>query len=888
MVSRYVKHVSVAVLAGIIGPFFSSMPVTAGLLGDVRSGNTRTIVTMGTSLTAPAGGNWVAQMETWLKGEAPDPGNVSIVNVAVSGNASTHGVQSHLPNALAADPDVVFIEYINDAYAPYNISQQDSVDNFNTIIDSLEANNPGVEVIIMVMNNVGNRWASSYPDLAAYYERHREVAAARGLLLIDHYPNWTNLYSSDLTTWNSYVPDNIHPNSAGAQNIIVPEIQRALEEDETGPQVTSGDGATNVTGKTGRPDVAKAMSDKAASEPGPLQVFVLVGQSNMLDPGRHVHMRKLLADWRSMEEFWHLRTGDDWREWDDVWVKFWDAKGNLSVTSLSASGIGPEMGFGYVVGSALERQVLIIKVAWSGQSLGRDFRPPSSGVSDAQLQPTLDKLNAKSRRRKKPEMSLEAYRNGCGLRYRQMLEEVKSVLGDIKAVFPEYDAEKGYRLAGMVWFQGWNDMSTPGLTDEYQVNMVNFIKDVRKDLGVPNLPFVIGETGMGGVEVMPRWADIHYSLRKAQKGAADMPEFKGTTAFVETAAITDAGRASTTQTYDGSYHYFGHANTYYRIGDSFGRAMLTLLNKTPAPSPRDADMQARIDALRAMAASDDPKALEGLLAAACAPRRKGQAYEKALHKAMATDAFIEHSLTSKAYSADQLAGFYARALETADRHADRQALLAGLGKIHSLDAMQVVLAYLGEKEVANEAYRALVVMAGALVVDHRAEVKTVMAKLVNGDAPQDAKRRAELILNAIDNPNLARVARISNPEGYKQTHRGYGGPTIAVAIDGDMETRWVPEGGKPLYRVVVELDQPREVGSIRIHGYKGNRLTPKDFDILCDGKVVREVRDLESKQAQSGIDFPVTKCKTLQLNITDSYHGAPGIRELEVYGGEGN
>ena len=175
-----------------------------------------------------------------------------------------------------------------------------------------------------------------------------------------------------------------------------------------------------------------------------------------------------------------------------------------------------------------------------------------------------------------------------------------------------------------------------------------------------------------------------------------------------------------------------------------------------------------------------------------------------------------------------------------------------------------------------------------VAVNHQADAKAALQRVIKASVTNAVRQNAEARLKKADNPNLALVATVSNPEGYKQSHRGRGGPTIAVAMDGDRETRWIPEGGKPLYRVVVELDRPREVGSIRIYGYRGNRLSPKDFDILCDGKVVREVRDLESKEAQSGIDFPVTKCKTLQLNITDSYHGAPGIRELEVYGGEGN
>ena len=88
-----------------------------------------------------------------------------------------------------------------------------------------------------------------------------------------------------------------------------------------------------------------------------------------------------------------------------------------------------------------------------------------------------------------------------------MVEHVKKVLGDIKRVVPDYDAAQGYELAGFAWFQGWNDMvdggtypnrDKPGGYDAYSTAMAHFIRDVRKDLNAPKLPFVIGVLGVGG------------------------------------------------------------------------------------------------------------------------------------------------------------------------------------------------------------------------------------------------------------------------------------------------------------------------------------------------------------------------------------------------------
>ena len=79
----------------------------------------------------------------------------------------------------------------------------------------------------------------------------------------------------------------------------------------------------------------------------------------------------------------------DWVVRDDVWIK--DQYGNA--TGLTAgygsgandannpvgSNIGPELGFGHAMGAFYEEQILIVKAAWGGKSLGDDFLPPSSG-----------------------------------------------------------------------------------------------------------------------------------------------------------------------------------------------------------------------------------------------------------------------------------------------------------------------------------------------------------------------------------------------------------------------------------------------------------------------------------------------------------------------------
>jgi alpha-galactosidase len=203
--------------------------------------------------------------------------------------------------------------------------------------------------------------------------------------------------------------------------------------------------------------------------------------------------------------------------------------------------IGPELGFGFVIGDAYEEPVLLIKLAWGGKSLAKDFRPPSAG-------------------------------GAVGPYYKEIVDRTRAVLKDLKKEFPEF-GDRGYELAGFGWHQGWNDRVNQAFNDEYEKNMAHFIRDIRKDLGVKGLPFVIAETGMSGPdEKHPR----ALALMKAQAAVAGYEEFKGNVAFVSTKAFWRDKEISPTAQ---EYHWNTNAETYYLIGEAMGTAMKKLCDK---------------------------------------------------------------------------------------------------------------------------------------------------------------------------------------------------------------------------------------------------------------------------------------------------------------------
>jgi alpha-galactosidase len=287
----------------------------------------------------------------------------------------------------------------------------------------------------------------------------------------------------------------------------------------------------------------------------PVKVFVLAGQSNMeghgfvtADPKRNGgkgSLEFLVKDPATADRYKHLRGKDGgWAVRDDVWVHYLGRKGRLTVGyGVKDDRIGPELGFGTVVGDAFEEPVLLVKLAWGGKSLGKDFRPPSSGGE-------------------------------VGPYYKEIIDRTKVVLKDLKAEFPEF-GDRGAELAGFGWHQGWNDRVNQAFNDEYEKNLANFIRDVRTDLGVPNLPFVVAETGMSGPdEKHPR----ALSLMKAQAAVAGYAEFKASVVFVGTRgfwrdqAVSPTGQA---------YHWNTNAETYYLIGEAMGQAMTRLCGIKP-------------------------------------------------------------------------------------------------------------------------------------------------------------------------------------------------------------------------------------------------------------------------------------------------------------------
>lgn len=290
-------------------------------------------------------------------------------------------------------------------------------------------------------------------------------------------------------------------------------------------------------------------------EAKPLKVFILSGQSNMQGHAKISVLDYMKEDPKTIKLYkaMHERSGKI-KVCDDVYISYLtgnqgaDAESHGKLTAgfgarrnptQSDDKIGPEFTFGIIANELFDEPVLIIKTAWGGKSLFKDFRPPSAGPY------VPSEIDIKRKRYVTSEQKAQLKKD-TGHYYRLMINHINTVLKDIRRVYPRYKSTQGYELAGFVWFQGWNDMVSrdvyPYLKNgqkgnrfaSYSEDLSLLIKDLRKDLKAPKLPVCIGVMGVGGMN-NPKQKDF----RDAMISPSLKPEFKGNVTYVETALYWD-------------------------------------------------------------------------------------------------------------------------------------------------------------------------------------------------------------------------------------------------------------------------------------------------------------------------------------------------------------
>ena len=289
---------------------------------------------------------------------------------------------------------------------------------------------------------------------------------------------------------------------------------------------------------------------------------------------------------------------------------------------------------------------------------------------------------------------------------------------------------------------------------------------------------------------------------------------------------------------------------------------------------KDPNPDVRAGAIRALAEWPDGAALDDLLAAA-------RDAKDLTVKVLALRGFAALAPRATDRKPDDMGTLLALALKIAPRPDEKKMLLSALGQVHSPQALQLAVGMMGDAAVADEAALAAVQVAEAIWRYEQDATKPVVRKILATAKSADVKSRASAIMLAMSKPvNIAIGAAASSPDGLEKDGASGGDQ---AAIDGNPATYWDEADGGKLYVLRITLKAATNVSAVNIIAYAHHNYSPKDFQILCDGKVVKTVRNAKYDNARLIVAFTQVRCKTVELKITGCYGQSPAIRELEIY-----
>ncbi len=285
----------------------------------------------------------------------------------------------------------------------------------------------------------------------------------------------------------------------------------------------------------------------------------------------------------------------------------------------------------------------------------------------------------------------------------------------------------------------------------------------------------------------------------------------------------------------------------------------------------------RTAAINALADWPDAAPLEALLDIA----RLGKSGDAA-RTALALRGFGRLTGKAKGRKPGDMTQLFAKALSLAKRAETKRALLGRLGSVVSPAAMKLAVANLSDAAVVNDAGLAAVRIAKTIWRSHRAEVKSALTRvLAVCKAPAVRQQAYVILLLKLTRPdNLALGATATSPDGIDKDGAAGGDQ---AAIDGKPETYWDEVDNQKVYRLKVTFKAATVVSALSILGHGHHNYAPKDFDIVCDGKVVKTVKNAVYTNNRLQVRFGETRCTSLELRITGKYGPSPGIRELEIY-----
>lgn len=311
------------------------------------------------------------------------------------------------------------------------------------------------------------------------------------------------------------------------------------------------------------PDPLPRPDGKSADMRKPVQVYILMGQSNMLGFGKpsgladackgkglYPYLVQDNGDWTVRKDVRFVRVmcsgNGPSKTYNNEWMTI---KGN----------IGPEMGIGHYVGHVTKAPVLILKSCIGNRSLGYDLLPPSADGYEGNPRPP-----------RKPK-SGGWY---AGVQYDGDVVAAKKVLSSLGKHYP---GASRYQVAGFFWWQGDKDFRNADHAASYEKNLLCLIDSLRKDFDAPNAKFVCATLGQTRKNAGGPQGKILQALLNIDGERGKYKAHKGKVASVYSNPLSMGGSSSG--------HYGGNAETYMNIGQAMGQAMARLIMNSAGGVP---------------------------------------------------------------------------------------------------------------------------------------------------------------------------------------------------------------------------------------------------------------------------------------------------------------
>lgn len=270
-----------------------------------------------------------------------------------------------------------------------------------------------------------------------------------------------------------------------------------------------------------------------------------------------------------------------WVERNDVWYRGVVTAGAnkwLSVgCGASANSIGPELGFGHILGNHHDEPVLILKASQGNRSLAWDFLPPGSERYEHEGKVYAGYKDSPASWDKGTEPKpINWY---AGKQYDDCFQAAHKVLDNFDAEFPQFKG-RGYEIAGFVWWQGHKDQGNAVHAERYEKNLVHLIRTLRREFKSPNAPFVIATIGFDGWEMSGNALTVANAQLAVSGDKGKYPDFKGNVKTVETRGFwREVEKSPRNQ----GFHYNQNAETYMLVGETLGKGMVKLLEERSRP-----------------------------------------------------------------------------------------------------------------------------------------------------------------------------------------------------------------------------------------------------------------------------------------------------------------